>query len=153
LLLNLKQEIGFAQLTRMARILALDYGGKRTGLAATDTLQIIASPIGFVPTDQLPQYLSEYFGKEEVEEVVIGYPTRLNGQPTDATPLVEAFVDKFRQLFPSKRIVLHPEQFTSQQASQAMVLGGMKKKDRRVKGHVDMISATLILQAYLETKA
>jgi putative holliday junction resolvase len=136
----------------MARILALDYGGKRTGLAATDTLQIIASPIGYVPTEALQQYLSDYFNKEDVEEVVIGYPTRLNGQPTDATPLVEAFVEKFRKVFPSKRLVLHPEQFTSQQASQAMVSGGMKKKDRRVKGNADMISATLILQAYLESK-
>jgi putative Holliday junction resolvase len=136
----------------MARILAIDYGGKRCGLAATDPLQIVASPIGFQPTSELINYLKKYFGQEDVELVVIGYPTRLDGSDTDATPLVRAFMEQFEKEFPDKPIVLHDESHSSQEAAHAMVMSGMKKKKRREKGQLDTIAATIILQSYMESK-
>jgi putative Holliday junction resolvase len=136
----------------MARILAIDYGGKRCGLAATDSLQIVASPIGFQPTDQLLPFLKNYFEKEEVETVVLGLPTRMDGTDTDATPLVRAFQERFKKEFPNKPIVLHDESHSSQDAAHAMVMSGMKKKKRREKGQIDTIAATIILQSYMESK-
>ncbi len=136
----------------MARILAIDYGAKRCGLAATDNDQIIASALGFEPPEKLVLFLEKYFQKEEVEEVVIGFPTRLDGSDTDATELVRAFVKRFQKTFPDKKIVLHDETFTSKMAMNAMVTGGMKKKKRREKGNVDAVAATLILQSYMESQ-
>jgi putative Holliday junction resolvase len=136
----------------MARILAIDYGGKRCGLAATDSLQIVASPIGFQPTSELLPFLKNYFLKEEVETVILGYPTRLDGSDTDATPLVRTFQEKFKKEFPNKPIVLHDESHSSQEAAQAMVMSGMKKKKRREKGQIDTIAATIILQSYMESR-
>ena len=135
----------------MARVLAIDYGGKRCGLAVTDPDQIIASPIGFEPTNNLKKFLKNYFIKNEVECVVIGHPTKADGSDTDGTRLVMKFIETFKVEFPTKPIVLHDESHTSKMAMGAMVAGGMKKKKRREKGMVDTIAATLILQSYMES--
>lgn len=135
----------------MPRILAIDYGAKRTGLAVTDPLGIIASPLEFVATHTLEDYLKKYIGKEEVLKVVIGMPMNTDGSPTNATPLVQAFINRFKKVFPLMELVLHDERFTSKMALDAMISGGMKKKERRNKGNIDKISATIILQSYLES--
>jgi putative Holliday junction resolvase len=136
----------------MARILAIDYGKKRTGLAVTDPLQIIASSLTTVETRQLYAFLKDYFSKEEVEKVVIGLPKNLDGTATDGTPLVESFIIFFKNNFSTIPIDTIDERFTSKMAKQTMIDSGMKKKDRRVKGNVDMISATIILQDYLRSR-
>ena len=135
----------------MPRILAIDYGAKRTGLAVTDALGIIASPLEVIPSHTLEHFLKSYFAKEEVSAVVIGMPKNTDGSDTNATPLVQAFVNRFRKVFPSRELILHDERFTSKMAMDAMIAGGMKKKDRREKGNVDKVSATIILQSYLES--
>ncbi|MEO9482488.1 MAG: Holliday junction resolvase RuvX [Ekhidna sp.] len=135
----------------MSRILAIDYGAKRTGLAVTDPLGIIASALDVVPTHTLENFLKVYFQKEEVSRVVIGMPINTDGSPTNATPLVQAFINRFRKVFPAMELILHDERFTSKMAMDAMIAGGMKKKDRRNKGNVDKVSATIILQSYLES--
>ena len=136
----------------MARVLAIDYGAKRTGLAVTDPLGMIASPLDTVRSHDLFDFLKEYFQKEDVSEVVIGMPKNTDGTPTNATPLVEAAVNRFRKLFPDKKLFLHDERFTSKMAMDAMIAGGMKKKDRQNKGNIDKVSAAIILQSYLETR-
>lgn len=136
----------------MGRILAIDYGAKRTGIAVTDPLAIIATPLDTVPTHTLMEFLTGYFQKEEVDEVVMGMPRNTDGSPTDATPLVEAAVKRFRKLFPDKPLFLHDERFTSKMALAAMIAGGSKKKDRAKKENLDKISATIILQSYLEVR-
>ena len=135
----------------MPRTPAIDYGAKRTGLAVTDPLGIIASPLEFVATHELEKYLTDYFEKEDVERVVIGMPKKIDGSATNATQLVEAFINRFRKVFPTKELILHDERFTSKMALDAMISGGAKKKDRREKGNIDKISATIILQSYLES--
>lgn len=137
----------------MGRILAIDYGTKRTGLAATDPLQIISSPLTAIPTHELIDYLKRYFEKEDVDTVVVGWPTKDDGSPTNNTKNVEAFVNRFRKVFPSMDIVLHDEWNTSNMAMSSMIAGGMKKKDRRNKLNVDKLSAAIILQNYMESKA
>jgi len=137
----------------MPRILALDYGAKRTGIAVTDPLGIISTPLDTVPSHTLMDFLKAYFEKEEVSEVVIGMPKNTDGSPTNATPLVEATVNRFRKLFPNKKLFLHDERFTSKMALDAMIAGGTKKKDRQNKGNIDKISATIILQSYLESRS
>lgn len=136
----------------MARILAIDYGGKRTGIAVTDPLCIIASPLTTVPSGKLMEFLNEYFRKEDVQEVVFGFPTKLDGSDTNATQLVKAATNRFKKLFPDKPLFLHDERFTSKMALEAMISGGSKKKDRRDKGNIDKVSATIILQSYLASK-
>jgi putative Holliday junction resolvase len=136
----------------MGRILAIDYGLKRTGLAVTDPLQIIATALETVETPELIRFLKNYFQHEPVDEVVIGMPKQLNNKDSEIAPQVRKFVDHFRMTFPDKKISLTDERFTSSMAQQAMIDGGMKKKDRRIKGNVDKISATLILQSFLSTR-
>lgn len=136
----------------MGRILAIDYGLKRTGLAVTDPLRIIATGLETVETTRLIAFLTNYFQKEQVDEVVIGMPKRLNNEDSEIAPQVRKFVDQFKTTFSAKPIFLADERFTSGLAQRAMLDGGMKKKDRQVKGNVDKISATLILQSYLETR-
>jgi putative Holliday junction resolvase len=136
----------------MGRILAIDYGTKRTGLAVTDPLRIIATALDTVGTDELIDYLKKYFLKEAVDEVVIGMPKRLNNEDSETAPLVRKFVEIFKGTFPDKPIALADERFTSSQAQRTMIDGGMKKKDRQMKGNVDKISATLILQNYLQLR-
>jgi putative Holliday junction resolvase len=136
----------------MGRILAIDYGLKRTGLAVTDPLQIIATALDVIETSRLVDFLRTYFRKETVEEVVVGMPKRLNNEDSEIAPQVRKFVEHFKIAFPDKPIFLADERFTSSIAHRAMIDGGMKKSERRVKGNVDKISATLILQNYLEMR-
>lgn len=133
----------------MARILAIDYGQKRTGLAATDPLQIIASGICTVQTKNLITWLKTYFTTEEVEKVIIGEPLNINDTDTHATHMVRAFIAQFKKEFPNKTIEPVDERYTSKLAKQSMLEMGMKKKDRRNKAFVDEIAATIILQQYL----
>ncbi len=137
----------------MGRMMAIDYGLKRTGLAVTDPMRIIATALETVDTAQLITYLRKYFEKEKVDEVAIGLPKRLNNQDSDTAPAVRAFAELFKKSFPSIPIFFIDERFTSSIAQQSMISGGMKKKDRQVKGNVDKISATLILQDYMATKS
>ncbi len=137
----------------MARILAIDYGAKRTGLAVTDPLGMIATPLVVISSHELENYLKEYFGTEMVASVVIGMPKNLDGSPTNATPLVQAFINRFRKVFPHMELILHDERYTSKMAMDAMIVGGTKKNRRRDKGLVDKVSATIILQSYLESKS
>ncbi|MEM0941724.1 MAG: Holliday junction resolvase RuvX [Bacteroidota bacterium] len=134
----------------MPRILAIDYGAKRTGLAVTDPLRIIANSLDVIASHNLENYLKDYFSKEEISTVVIGDPKNIDGSNTDATILVQAFINRFKKVFPDKQFTLHDERFTSKMAKDAMIMGGMKKKNRRNKGNIDKISATIILQSYLE---
>ncbi len=136
----------------MARILAIDFGKKRCGLAATDNDQIIASAIGHQLTTDLFAFLKNYFLKEVVEKVVLGYPTKSDGSDTDSTQAIRDFKKKFEKQFPDKQIVLHDEAYSSKLAMDAMVMGGMKKKKRREKGNVDAVAATIILQSYMESR-
>ena len=136
----------------MGRILAIDYGLKRTGLAVTDPLRIIATALETVETRNLISYLQSYFQKEPVDQLVVGMPKKLDNTNTDMTIPVQQLVTLLEKQFPNHKVNLVDERFTSSIAKQAMVSGGMKKKDRRIKGNVDKISATLILQTYLETR-
>jgi putative Holliday junction resolvase len=134
----------------MARILAFDYGLSRTGIAVTDPLQIIASPLETVPTEQLWEYLHRYLQKEEVEAFVVGYPLKADGSPTHATTAVDAFIQELKQRYP--HIALHTvdEYGSSKDAVRAMIAGGTKQKYRRQKGNIDRTAATLLLQEFLQ---
>jgi putative holliday junction resolvase len=133
----------------MGRILAIDYGKKRTGIAATDPLKIIATGLTTVDTPKLMVYLKEYIAKETVEQVIIGMPLNLDDSDTDATPLVRHFIRAFQKLFPEIPIKEVDERFTSKMATQAMLQMGLKKKQRQNKALVDEIAATIMLQEYL----
>jgi putative Holliday junction resolvase len=134
----------------MGRILAIDFGLKRTGLAVTDSLKIIANGLETVPTHTLISFLEAYFKKEIVDEVVIGMPKNLDNSDTDSTAGVRIFIKSFKKKFPELALHEHDERFTSKLAMQAMIAGGMSKKDRREKGNIDRVSATIILQSYME---
>jgi putative Holliday junction resolvase len=136
----------------MGRILAIDYGLKRTGVAVTDPLRIIATALDTVETPKLIHFLKNYFRSEPVDEVVVGMPKRLNNEDSEIAPQVRKFINHFKITFPEKKVSMVDERFTSSLAHQAMIDGGMKKKDRRIKGNVDKISATIILQSFLNTR-
>jgi len=133
----------------MGRILAIDYGKKRTGLAVTDPLRIIATALETVSTSELLLYLKAYAQKESVDEFVIGMPKTLRNEDSGTAPFVRKFIEELKSNFPNKPVHEVDERFTSSMAQRAMIEGGMKKKDRQVKGNVDKISATLILQSFL----
>ncbi|MBT1687227.1 Holliday junction resolvase RuvX [Dawidia soli] len=135
----------------MGRILAIDYGKKRTGLAVTDPLRIIATALETVPTEGLMAYLQAYLKREPVDAFVIGMPKTLKNEDSETAPFVRAFVEELNKTFPDKPVHPVDERFTSSLALRAMIDGGMKKKDRQVKGNVDKISATIILQSFLES--
>ncbi len=135
----------------MPRILSIDYGSKRTGIAVTDPLKIIATGLAGIHTKDLETFLINYFKKEEVELVIIGHPTNWDDSDTHATPLVQAFINRFKKVFPTIPIMKVDERFTSKMAVQSMVQSGMKRKDRQNKNMVDEIAATIILQEYLNT--
>ena len=135
----------------MARILAIDYGGKRTGIAVTDPLQIIATGIETIESKELIPYLKKYFLAEQVELVIIGLPKNWDESDTHGTPLVEAAIKKIKKEFPLMPLKTVDERYTSKMAKDAMLQMGMKKKDRRIKGNVDVIAATIILQEYLQS--
>ena len=130
----------------MARVLALDYGKKRTGIAVTDPLQIIATGLTTVSTNELIGYLKNYFRQEPVEKVLIGYPLNFDDSPTDATPLVEKFIGKFSHVFPDMPVIKIDERLTSKMASQAIAGMGLKKKERQSKELIDTVSAVIMLQ-------
>ncbi len=133
----------------MGRIVAIDYGTKRTGLAVTDPLKIIATALETVRSHDLMNYLKAYAQREDVDAFVVGLPKQLDNTPSAITPQVEAFVKSLRKNFPDKPIHRVDERFTSQMAQQVMIESGMKKKDRQVKGNVDKISAVIILQSFM----
>ena len=133
------------------RILSIDYGGKRTGIAVTDPLKIIATGLCTVETPKLMQFLKDYFSKEQVELVIIGMPVNWNDTETHATPLVKKFITAFQKHFHSIPIKEVDERYTSKLASQAMLQMGLKKKQRQNKAMVDEIAATIMLQEYLRT--
>ncbi len=133
----------------MARIICIDYGSKRTGLAVTDPEKIIATSLTAIDTKNLLLYLKKYFQEESVELILIGDPKNLNDSDTHATPLVNQFIKKLQQKFPSIPIQKIDERNTSKYATQAMLQMGMKKKDRRNKKNIDEIAATIMLQEYL----
>lgn len=136
---------------RMGRILAIDYGLKRTGIAVSDPLRIIAGGLETVPTAQLEAWLAQYFAANDVDIVVVGKPTQMNGSPSQSWAAIEPFVERLRAKYPDKRVVLHDERFTSVIAHRAMINGGMKKMARRDKAVVDKISATIILQSFMDS--
>ena len=135
----------------MPRILAIDYGGQRTGLAVTDPLQIIATGLSTIESKELISYLKKYFVEQEVEFMIIGMPKNWDESDTHGTPLAKAAIKKLQKEFPHIPLKEVDERFTSKMAKNAMLEMGMKKKDRRVKGNVDIIAATIMLQEYLQT--
>ena len=136
----------------MGRILAIDYGRKRTGLAVTDPQQIIANGLKTIATHEIFSFLSDYFNREEVDLIVVGYPKTMNNLPSEAVAYIQDFLKKFTVKYPGKEYFLMDERFTSKMAFQAMIDGGVKKKQRRDKSLIDTISATIILQSYMEYK-
>lgn len=136
----------------MARILAIDYGAKRVGLATTDPMQIIATPLDTVHSKDLIEYIRKYLLQEAVEAFVVGMPKRLDSTDTNATAGAKGCVTLLRKHFPQIPVHLHDERFTSRMAQQAILSGGAKKKDRQNKELVDRVSAAIILQSYLESK-
>ncbi len=133
----------------MARILSIDYGGKRTGLAVTDPLQIIATGLETIDSRELIPWLKKYVAQQEVELIIIGLPKNWDDSDTHGTPLVEAAIKKIQKEFPSMPLKTVDERYSSKMAKDAMLEMGMKKKDRRDKKNVDVIAATIILQEYL----
>ena len=136
----------------MSRILAIDYGRKRTGIAVSDPLQIIASGLTTVPTHQLMDFLLNYIKQEQVECIIIGHPKQLNNEDSENMKNIVPFINRLKKILPDMPVQLVDERFTSVLAHQTMLAGGLKKKDRQNKALVDEISATIILQTYLESK-
>jgi putative Holliday junction resolvase len=136
----------------VARIVSIDYGKKRTGLAVTDPLQLIAGGLATVSTSTLFEYLTQYVAKEPVERIVIGEPRQPNGQPSENLARVQQFVNRWRKAMPQIPIEYFDERFTSVLAHQAMLEGGLKKKARQDKALVDEISATIILEDYMRSR-
>lgn len=133
----------------MGRILAIDYGRKRTGLAVTDPLRIIATALETVATNDLQNFLKAYLQKESVDEFVIGMPKTMKNEDSETAPFVRQCIEELKKNFPNKPIHQVDERFTSSLAQRAMIEGGMKKKDRQEKGNVDKISAVIILQSFM----
>ena len=134
----------------MGRIVAIDYGTKRTGVAVTDPDQIIASPLETVPTHELMTYLQAYFEREQVDLLVVGHPRKMDFTESESMKQIRFFVGAFKKRFAGIPVELMDERFTSNIAREALLAGGMKKSDRKVKGQVDRVSAALILQSFLE---
>lgn len=135
----------------MGRIIAIDYGTKRTGLAVTDPLRIIANVLDTVETKQLEKYLADYFSKNDVDIIVVGKPSQMNGQPSETMRYIEPLVGRLRHAYPQKQVVLYDERFTSVIAHRTMLESGIGKMARRDKALVDRISATIILQSYMDS--
>lgn len=137
----------------MGRILGIDYGTKRIGLAVTDPMQIFASPLITVSPNEFDKFIDDYLTTEEVEAFVVGYPVKLNNQPSETVNYINPFIKKLKKKFPEKHIHLADERFTSQMAFQTMIAGGVKKLDRLDKSMVDKISASIILQSFLDNRS
>jgi len=142
----------FAKTSGLAKILALDFGKVRTGIAVTDELQLIASGLKTVPTKELISFLTDYVAKENIKCIVIGEPKQMDGSPSESEALIQPLLKKLRKLFPELVLERQDERFTSKMAVQTMISGGLKKKQRQNKALVDEISATLILQSFLNKK-
>ncbi len=137
----------------MGRIVAVDYGRKRTGLAVTDPLQMIAGALDTVPTHTLMDFLRRYISENEVEAVVVGMPLQMDGTPSESYVYIRPFVARLKKEFPDLQVEMFDERFTSKLALQSMIDGGVKKSQRRKdKGLVDRVSAAIILQGYLESR-
>ncbi|HOE04018.1 MAG TPA: Holliday junction resolvase RuvX [Bacteroidales bacterium] len=130
--------------------MALDIGQKRTGVAVTDPLRIIASPVGYIATNDLKSFLQQYVANEPVEKIVVGYPRQMNNTPSDAVKYIEPRVNELKKLYQNIEFVYYDERFTSKMSFQAMIDGGLSQSQRRNKGLVDQISAVLILQSFME---
>lgn len=137
----------------MGRILAVDYGRKRTGIAVTDPLQIIAGALETVPTHTLMDFIKTYTAQNDVDLLVMGMPRQMDGKPSESFTYIRPFVDRLAKEMPGLRVEWVDERFTSKLAMQSMIEGGVKKSQRRDKGLVDRVSATIILQSYLESRA
>ncbi len=135
----------------MSRILAIDYGQKRTGIAVTDTLQLIANGLATIETRELEKFIVDYVAKEDVSTIVVGKPTQMNGENSENMKRIEPFFNRLKKLFPDKEITYYDERFTSVLAHQAMLQSGIGKKARQNKALVDKISATIILEDYLQS--
>lgn len=135
----------------MGRIVGIDYGRKRTGLAVTDPLRIIANSLTTVASEKVLEFLLDYASRETVDAFVVGYPRQMNNLPSEAVAYIDPFIRKLKAAFPGKEVYLADERFTSKLAMQAMIMGGVKKKDRQDKALVDSVSATIILQSFMET--
>ena len=135
----------------MGRVLAIDFGRKRTGLAVTDMLRITANPLITIPTHTLEEWLKDYFSKEQVDEVVIGHPRQMNGEDSESMQYIQPFINRFKKIFPNMPLKEYDERFTSAIAHQAMIAGGMKKKQRQDKTVVDKLAACIILEGYLDS--
>lgn len=136
----------------MGRILAIDFGRRRTGIAVTDPMRITAGPLETVPTHTLIDWLAAYFAKEKVDEVVIGHPKQMSGEESESMNYIRPFMGQFRNRFPDMPLIQYDERFTSVLAHRAMIDGGMKKKQRQDKAVVDRIAACIILEDYLQSK-
>ena len=135
----------------MGRIMGIDYGRKRTGVAVSDPLQIVAGNLATVPTHTLMQFIKDYIAHDPVDRIVVGKPTQLNGEPSESMKYITPFVNRLKKELPDMPVVMYDERFTSTIAHQAMIDGGMKKSDRRDKSRVDGIAATIILNDYLQS--
>ncbi|MFR9649262.1 MAG: Holliday junction resolvase RuvX [Rikenellaceae bacterium] len=135
----------------MGRILAIDYGLKRTGLAVSDPLQIIAGALDTVETKRLEAWIAEYISKNSVETIVVGKPTQMSGAPSQSWQYIEPFVAKLKQSYPAIKVELHDERFTSKMAQRTILESGIGKMARRDKALVDKVSATIILQSYMQS--
>ena len=135
----------------MGRILAIDYGKRRTGLAVTDALRITANPLLTIETKDLLSWLKDYVSRERVDRIVIGYPRQMNGEDSETVPAIRACEEQIRKQLPEIQLVEWDERFTSVLAHKAMIAGGMKKKDRQDKAQVDRLAACIILESYLES--
>jgi putative Holliday junction resolvase len=136
----------------MGRIIGIDYGKKRVGLAVTDPLQSFASPLKTVIPQEFDNFISDYLQSEEVDAFVVGYPVQMNNKPSESVKYIDPFIRKLRSRFPEKQVYLVDERFTSQIAFRTMIEGGVKKKERQDKSMVDRISASIILQSWLDKK-
>ncbi len=137
----------------MGRILAIDYGTRRTGLAVSDPLRIIAGALATVETKQLERYLADYFAENDVDIIVLGKPTQMNGTPSQTMRYIEPLAGRLRHAYPDKEVVLYDARFTSVLAHRTMLESGIGREARRDKALVDRISATIILQSYMESEA
>ncbi len=137
----------------MARILCIDYGKKRCGIAVTDPLQIAANGLPTVPTAGLMQFLKEYCGREQVERIVVGLPTQLNGAPSESMKWIQPFVDRLRKEMPDMPLIMHDERFTSTIAHREMAAAGLKRSVRQQRDLADKTAAVLILTGYLESRS
>lgn len=135
----------------MGRIIGIDFGRKRTGIAVTDPLKIVANGLTTVPSHTVVDFLVKYIEKESVEKIVVGLPKQLNGQPSESMQYITPFLNRLKKVLPQMPVVMYDERFTSTLAHKAMLDGGMKKKDRQNKEIVDTIAATIILNDYLQS--